>query len=100
MIDELIHTVQGILSRTLPNDDTALAELANRLETSTQILKVYQSGDLRVPLDRAFEIADVLELDRAQFFTSCLKQFLSDEAFALFLVEFGRVGARAQKAGE
>jgi hypothetical protein len=90
MKNSMKNKVQDILSRTLPADDEALTELANRLETKALILKVYRSGDLRIPLDRSFMIADALGLDPADFFTACLSQFLGDEDIEKFLEAFGR----------
>lgn len=85
---DLRYSVQAILARALPSDSKALEELAERLDTSVNLLKVFRSGDCRVPLDRAFKIADALELEPAGFFSACLSQFLDETNYQRFLEAF------------
>lgn len=82
------HSAQAILAQALPSDDKALEELAGRLNTRGNVLAVFRSGDYKVPLDRAFRIADAVNVDRAQFFTACLAQFMPEEDMQKFCEAF------------
>ena len=84
--------VQQMLTNTLPADDKGLEGVAACLGTTPKLLNAFRSRDLKVPLDRAFAIADALKLDRAAFFAACLNQFLSESDMAKFMAAFGNKG--------
>jgi hypothetical protein len=91
MLHEGFETVTDLLRHALPADDQALEDLARRLGyKSGKILQAFRSGDLTVPWDRAFALADALNIDRAEFFTLCLKQSLPEQLYDDFLSAFGR----------
>jgi hypothetical protein len=91
MLHQGFETVTDLLRHTLPTNDQALEDLAHRLGyKSGKILQAFRSGDLKVPLDRAFELADAIGVDEAEFFRLCMKQFLPEPTYAQFLQAFGR----------